>query len=243
MTNDVHPSEIELLELVEGDLGDADETAAREHVATCRVCAEHVARLEQARVMLRAAPLLELPDERFRTMLSGLPPQEDEAKRRGATGRARRWLLVLAPVGAVAAVAAVLAVSLNGGGSGGAESAAPAKAPAEAPQVLNADASQSEAAEAAPPAAAAQAPEEAGGGATAAAPAPETTADSAAARQKLRSVGGTPTGVAQQLRGQGFDARVVDDTVEVVGANPNAVTNALEPLPDGDVPVVVVPGP
>jgi anti-sigma factor RsiW len=240
MTNNAHLSEIELLELVEGDLHDAQESAARGHIATCRECAEHVARLEQARVILRAAPLLELPEERFRTMLDGLPRQDDaEAKRRGAPGRARRWLLVLAPVGAVAAVAAVLAVSLNGGGE---ESAAPAKAPAEAPQVLNADASQSEAAEAAPPAAAVQPPEEAGGGASAATPAPETTLDSAA-RQKVRSVGGTPADVAEQLHEQGFDTRVAGETVEVVGADPDAVTNALEQLPDGNVDVVVVPAP
>ena len=132
-----HLSEIELMELVEGDLHEAEEASARAHVAACQECSESLAGLEQARATLRAAPMLELPESRFRELLDGLPAQDGEPTGwRSALARPRRWLVVLAPAAAVA-VAVVLAVSLLDGPAGGDdEAAAPAPAAAEEVQAL-----------------------------------------------------------------------------------------------------------
>jgi anti-sigma factor RsiW/phenylpyruvate tautomerase PptA (4-oxalocrotonate tautomerase family) len=231
-----HLSEIELLELVEGDLDEAARASAHAHVAACRECAESVAQLERARVALRSAPLLELPEQRYRDLLAGLPAREREHRER------RRWLAVLAPAAAVAAVVvAVVAVSQNGGG-GDEQAAAPAAALAEPAQELQADAAQVEAAEAAPaPAEPAEPPAEPAAEPPAeAAPAPEE-APAGGARETVRSVAGTPGEVVERLRAHGLVARVADSTVEVEGADPATVAEALEDLPDGDVAVVVVP--
>ena len=57
----------------------------------------------------------------------------------------------------------------------------------------------------------------------------------------LRPVHGPPREVALYLRSQGFDARVVDSTVRVRNADPEAVMRALADRPDGSVRVEVVP--
>jgi uncharacterized protein (UPF0335 family) len=54
-------------------------------------------------------------------------------------------------------------------------------------------------------------------------------------------VQGPPREVALNLRRQGFDARVVDSTVRVRNADPDAVMRALADRPDGPVVVEVVP--
>jgi hypothetical protein len=247
-----HLSEIELMELVEGDPGEGEEASSRAHVAACRECAESLAGLEHGRAALRAAPMLELPEPRFRELLDALPAQEREPSgRRSALARPRRWLVVLAPAAAVV-VAVVLAVSLNEPG-GDQEAAAPAPTVAEEAQEFQAEVAQDSAAPgeadgggaaSAEPAPPAEPPAEA---ATPPAPAAEApsisaaTTEEIAARQAIRSVAGTPEEVAERLRGRELNARVVERTVQVEGADPEAVSEALEDLPDGDVAVIVVP--
>jgi anti-sigma factor RsiW len=65
--------------------------------------------------------------------------------------------------------------------------------------------------------------------------------DTRALSSALRSVQGPPRDVALYLRRQGFDARVVDSTVRVRNADPDAVMRALADRPDGPVVVEVVP--
>jgi hypothetical protein len=241
-----HLSEIELMELVEGDMHEAEEASARAHVAACQECSESIAGLEQARATLRAAPMLELPESRFREMLDGLPAQDGEQTGWRSAFARRRWLVVLAPAAAVA-VAVVLAVTLvNGPAGGDDEAAAPAPAAAEEVQALQAEAAQDSAArgEADAGGAAAAEPTEppAQPPATDAAAAAPTLEESAA-RETIRSVAGTPDEVAERLRALELNARAVDSTVEVEGADPDVVADALEGLPDGDVAVIVVPTP
>jgi anti-sigma factor RsiW len=57
----------------------------------------------------------------------------------------------------------------------------------------------------------------------------------------IRSVEGPPREVALFLRRQGFDARVVDSTVRVRNADPDAVMRALADRPSGPVRVEVAP--
>jgi hypothetical protein len=65
--------------------------------------------------------------------------------------------------------------------------------------------------------------------------------DKRALSSALRSVQGPPREVALYLRRQGFDVRVVDSTVRVRNADPDAVMRALADRPDGPVVVEVVP--
>ncbi len=240
-----HLSEIELMELVEGELHEPEEASARAHVAACRECSASLAGLEQARATLRAAPMLELPESRFRELLDGLPAQDGEPTgRRSAFARPRRWLVVLAPAAAVA-VAVVLAVTLvNGPGGGDDEAAAPAPAAAEEAQAFQTEAAQDSAAPGEADAGGAASAEAAEPAEPPAAEAPAATApalEEIAARERIRSVAGTPEEIAERLRQLELDARVVESTVEVAGADPDVVADALEGLPDGDVAVIVVP--
>jgi anti-sigma factor RsiW len=121
---------------------------------------------------------------------------------------------IVAPALATAAVAAfvagiVLTVDWNGGGS---EEAADSAAPTMAQEE---SAGQTE-----PPAAAE------GGNRT-------------SALDAVLSVEGPPGEVARFLRSKGFDARVVDSTVEVRRAKASAVMRALADRPAGPVVVVV----
>ena len=244
-----HLSEIELMELVEGELHEAEEASARAHVAACQECSESLAGLEQARATLRAAPMLELPESRFRELLDGLPAQDGEPTGwRSAFARPRRWLVVLAPAAAVA-VAVVLAVSLvDGPGGGDDEAAAPAPAAAEEAQAFQTEAAQDSAARGRgrcrgrslgrsrqsrlpshrqqrhPLPWRPRSRRARHGKRSAASPARRTRSPSGCARLEL-------------------NARAVDSTVEVEGADPDVVADALEGLPDGDVAVIVVPTP
>ena len=134
-----------------------------------------------------------------------------------APKRRLRWRPgVVAPALAAAAVLAVvtgvvLTVDGNGGGQ---DEAGEAVAPAEQPT--------------------------SGAGAGAGAEEAEED-DTRALSSALRSVQGPPREVALYLRRQGFDARVVDSTVRVRSADPDAVMRALADRPDGPVVVEVVP--
>ena len=134
-----------------------------------------------------------------------------------APKRRLRWRPgVVAPALAAAAVLAVvtgvvLTVDGNGGGQ---DEAGEAVAPAEQPT--------------------------SGAGAGAGAEEAEED-DTRALSSALRSVQGPPREVALYLRRQGFEARVVDSTVRVRNADPDAVMRALADRPDGPVVVEVVP--
>jgi hypothetical protein len=210
-----HPSEIELLELVEGELDAEAESTVRAHLVSCDACASDVERLERARGVLRASPIVELPPGRLEELLERLPAQEREAgELRGLVRSRRRLLAVLAPA-AAALVAVVAVVSTTGGGEGPAEEAAPLQA--------TADAGAAEAqAEAAP----------AQGG--------EESLDQAA-RAPAAMVEGPPREVVRALREAGFEARQVGRTVEVTGAAPEEVARALEGRRDGPVAVFALP--
>jgi hypothetical protein len=227
-----HPSEIELLELVEGDLDEPQAQAVRGHTAACASCSEALAELEAGRDVLRASPVLELPDATYRHMLEALGPQEGTQPSRLASRFTwRRVALVLAPVaGVVAAVAIGLSVADGGGGERESAPAAAEAADASAEQAPlaedagGADAPAAGAAEAAPPAAESA-----------------TSALESAARAVVRSVEGPAAEVARLLSEAGLDARVVDGTVEVRGADPARVEELLEGRADGGVDVVAVP--
>jgi len=222
VTMQEHPSDVELLELVEGDLDEPERAAIETHIATCARCAAAVAELEQAREVLRSAPLLELPPERRALIFESLPPQEaDRSGVRRFFSSPRRIALVAVPV-AAAAIAAAVTISLTGGG-GGAESKG---------ERLQAEASRT----AAPPAA------EAGGTAAttaAAIPAPAPSIEAAPAKTGATETSAAPqpttiralgaaTDVADELERAGIHVdRVLAHKVIVTG-DPAAVRAALD---------------
>jgi hypothetical protein len=131
-----------------------------------------------------------------------------------APKRRLRWRPALAPALATAAVLAVvtgIVLTVDSNGDGG------------------------EAQEAARPAAPATAMEEAAGDDAAG------EAENRVLSYALRPVEGPPSAVALYLRRQGYDARVVDSTVRVRNADPDAVMRALADRPSGRVRVEVVP--
>lgn len=110
-----HPDELELFSFVEEELDDDGRHEVSEHLVACRSCTEQVRRLEAAREALRAAPLLELSDERRTEIVAALPERPDPWRR---LRPARRILVVAAPVAAAAAVAGALVLAgtqLRGG--------------------------------------------------------------------------------------------------------------------------------
>jgi anti-sigma factor RsiW len=214
---EAHPGEIELLEYVEGDLEAQAAASVRSHLETCGSCAATVAELEQARTVLRASPVLELPAERSRAILAGLPRRE-----RGRPAilellsSRKRLAAVLVPVAAAAVAVAVVTTT---GGSG-------REAERSADKALAATAQAAQTAAGA-------------GGAEAAPPSTSPTLEATAA--PVRSVAGTPAGVRKLLEEHGIAATVANGTVEVTGASEEAVKKALESLADGPVPVVIRP--
>jgi hypothetical protein len=100
-----HPDEIQLLSYVEEELEPDARQDVAEHLVACRSCAEHVRRLEAGRAVLRAAPPLELSDDRRARMLAALP---DRRERRSLSQYVRRGLVIAAPVAAAAALATVI---------------------------------------------------------------------------------------------------------------------------------------
>jgi anti-sigma factor RsiW len=165
--------------------------------------------------------------ETARQVLRSAPPLELPAASRAgvlarlparAPRRRLRWLpAAVAPALAAAAVLAVVTgvvLTVDWNGREQEEGAALAPAPAE------------------------QATSEAGAGAGAEEAEQD---DTRALSSALRSVQGPPRDVALFLRRQGFDARVVDSTVRVRNADPDAVMRALADRPDGPVRIEVVP--
>lgn len=228
----MHPSDIELLELVEGDLDDASAAAVTAHVEGCEGCREELRLLETGRSALRASPLVELPADRLEAMLSALPAQERERGRLASLLHSpRRLAVALVPVAAV--VAAVVGITIatgngNGERSAGADAAATAGTIAMEAQAEEAPAT---AAEAAP------------GGEADEAPALESaTPDGKATGTGPFLVAGPVDEVARLLEDAGFQVAVSGQTVTVTGADPEAVSGVLGGRTAGDVEVVVRPG-
>lgn len=142
MMQDSHPSDIELLEYLEGDLDETAAAAIREHVTTCETCAPELAEAERARELLRGAPSLRLPDGRLAVMLASLPRQETRSRDVRSFIQSKRRLLLVATPAAAALAAVVIAFAVTSGGgdqSGGAgETAAAQTAGAGAEESLEA---------------------------------------------------------------------------------------------------------
>ena len=108
-----HPDEFALLSYVEEELPTDARQDVAEHLVACRSCAEHVRRLEAGRTVLRAAPPLELSDERRARMLAALPERREPWSFKGPL---KRVLVIAAPVAAAAALIGVVVVNGPYGG-------------------------------------------------------------------------------------------------------------------------------
>lgn len=109
MMAEMHPDELELLAYVEGELDDARRAGVASHVESCARCAGEVEAVERARMLLREAPLLELPAERRDAIASGLTAPARSG---------RRVLTLVAPIAAALALAGGVAVVATQGGGG-----------------------------------------------------------------------------------------------------------------------------
>lgn len=120
---EIHPEDVELLELVEEELPAERRSAVFTHVAACPRCADSVRLLEAGKAALRDAPRFELSPRVRAGIVTGLPQREPPRLSR------RRLVAVLATVAVVAALAAVAVVTgPNVGVGGGEEEGAPAAA-------------------------------------------------------------------------------------------------------------------
>ena len=205
-----HPDERELLELVEEELPEPRKAAVAEHVAACSRCAESIRQLETARYALRSAPLLELPEETRKAALASLP---ERSVRQGWSWRPRLVVPALAATTAVAAIVAGVVLTGDFDRDEGSQAAEVA--------TLSEGAGQDEA------------------GAAAGQEESASTDMRALSDNEVTSVEGPPREVARALRRQGFDARVVDATVQVRDAEAEEVRRALVGRPAGPVPVIV----
>lgn len=97
-----HADEVTLLAYVDGELRDGERQALERHLETCPRCAAASRRLESGRDALRGSPLLELSEERRRTIVASLPARKE----------ARSFLAPLRRLGpALPAAAALLLVA------------------------------------------------------------------------------------------------------------------------------------
>jgi hypothetical protein len=205
-----HPDELELLSYVEEELPADARRDVVEHLVACRACAESVRRLEAGRYALRASPLLELPEERRREVLTGLPERRDPWR---PFRPVRRAILVAAPVAAAAAFVGVFVfAAVQAGGDGG-----DADSAGEAAQV-----------------------QDAGGGAEAErAQGADTGVQTLTQQGELvRSVAGPPAEVVRILRREGISTEVVEGAV-VADARAGEVDAALGGRAPGPVEVYV----
>jgi anti-sigma factor RsiW len=207
-----HPEDVELLAYVDEEL---DATRAGEiaaHMRTCETCASQVRDLAAARDALRAAPLLHLPAKRRSSIIGGLPAPDQPAR-----ARPRRLLALVTVLLVVAAVLAVVAAQENGPTVGGEAERAAEQAPSQTGETGRDRTGEAGRADdrAVPEAALSGAP-------------------------PVARVDGPPTRVADFLREQGYDARVVGRSVEVRTRRRAAVQRLLTGrFARGDVAVYV----
>jgi hypothetical protein len=130
VTPTTHPDETQLFAYVEGEPTAPDVAG---HVRDCAVCADRVAELEAGRDALRAAPLLQLPDRRSRSIFEQLDRSAEERRARVRRLRdgdgwwawsPKRLVAVLTPIAAILAVVTVFASTSGTGDDQAGERAA-----------------------------------------------------------------------------------------------------------------------
>jgi hypothetical protein len=215
-----HPEDVDLLAYVDEELDSARAGEIAAHMRTCATCASQVRDLAAARDALRAAPFLHLPAKRRSRIMAGLPAPDQPVR-----ARPRRLLALVAVLLAVAAVLAVVAAQENGPTVGGEAERAAERAPTQTGDGGRADTGESGRADTG----------EAGRGDHRAAPEAALSGAPPVAR-----VDAPPTRVANFLREQGYDARVVGRSVEVRTRRRTAVQRLLTGrFARGDVAVYV----
>ena len=210
MTMTAHPLELELLALVEGDLGRSETRALEEHLAGCLACSAAVAQQRATRELLRAAPAVELSQVDVRRLVRALPAHPP----RPLPWWRRPVALVAAPSLGIAAAAVAVALSLSGGGGGGGgggRGTVPGGDTAQPSALAAKVAGTSARAERAP----------------------------RAATVLLRAVAGTVAAVSGRLAAAGVVATVEDGAVVVLRADAAKARKALASLPAGPVRVLL----
>jgi len=212
-----HPDELDLLDLVEGELPRVAEASVSAHVEGCAECAATVRRLRAGRGALHASGVLQLSERGRDAITEAIDREAPIRPRRARYWEPRRLGLVLAMT--LVLVASVVAVAQWGGVGG--------EAGGDAASELADDGGGGQ---------------ESGGGADdAATPAPGS-AEQRTFAEPL--VAGPARAVAADLRADGFDARVVDGEVVVRidrSAEEQRLQDALAERPPGDVVVRVEP--
>lgn len=204
-----HPDELELLSYVEEELAGDQRHEVVEHLVACRSCSERVRRLEAARAILRAAPPLELSDERRQRMLAALPERREPWR---LFRPVRRALVIAAPIAAAAALVGVFVVGGTQLGGGGDDDSAGEGAAAETSMDM-------------------QRAEDDSGGAEEAAPTSEGVL--------VRNVAGPASAVVELLRAEGISAEVNEDGSVTAQGEADDVRAALTGRPGGAVAVYV----
>jgi anti-sigma factor RsiW len=206
-----HPDQLELLAYVEEELDPGLRRRLGEHLAFCPSCTEQVRRLESGREALRAAPHLELSEDRKQTIMSSLPERPDPW---GFLRPVKRALVVAAPVAAAAALVGVFVLAGTQLGSNGDEDSGDAAGVA-ADEGAAQTTQEGSAAESAP------------------------LRDDVAGARFVRTAQGPAAGVVRALEREGIQAEVDSEGRVIAEARAGEVTAALAGRPPGDVPVYV----
>jgi anti-sigma factor RsiW len=207
-----HPDQLELLVYVEEELDPGPHGELAEHLATCPSCAEQVRRLEAGREALRAAPLLDLSDDRKQTIMWSLPDRPDRWK---LFRPVKRALVVAAPVAGAAALIGFFVLAgtqLDGGGDDDSEGGQ-----------------------------AAQVAEEGAGQATEGRPEAESAPlrDDVSGARFVRTATGPAAAIVRALESEGIAAEVDPEGRVIAEARAGEVRAALAGRPPGNVSVYV----
>jgi hypothetical protein len=205
-----HADEVTLLAYVDGELRDGERQALERHLEACPTCAAASRRLESGRDALRGSPLLELSEERTRTIVASLPARKEAWS---FLAPLRRLGPALPAAAALLLVAGFVALATQLPGSGDDESAG------EAGMALE------EAAE-----------DRTGGEEPAAEPEAEEGAEALTSGEPVARVEGPAGEVVRLLRRSGHAAFVRDGSVLAVG-DEREIRNELAERPRGPVRV------
>jgi Putative zinc-finger len=206
-----HPDQLELLAYVEEELDPGLRRELGEHLAFCPSCTEQVRRLESGREALRAAPHLELSEDRKQTIMSSLPERPDPW---GFLRPVKRALVVAAPVAAAAALVGIFVLAGTQLGSNGDEESGDA-AEVAADEGATQTTQEGSAAESAP------------------------LRDDVAGATFVRTAQGPAARVVRALEREGIHAEVDSEGRVIAEARAGEVTAALAGRPRGDVAVYV----